>query len=204
MNFIKIQRLAFKTLTSGVLAALILTGTMVTLATTNKPVGELLVTGNKSTEIESVTVNGEPATSGRTIFSASTITTSENLGATINLGKAGKLELGPNTSFTLNATSTGVSGDLSSGMVTVLNSAEGVDVKTLSGTIVKVNAGESVDAEASSTASAQASKKVVIPIFGAVSLAALIAIIAVGATIATIVIVNATNDDDNRVISPVR
>jgi len=119
---------------------------MVALAGSNRMAGELTVTGNGiSGDAPSVTVNGESARSGRSIFTSSVIATPENASAVINLGKNGIIELAPNTTFTVSFDESSVSGDLSSGKITVLGASSGVNVKTNTG-ITKLNAGESVNA----------------------------------------------------------
>ncbi|MEO7659901.1 MAG: hypothetical protein ABIV48_09835 [Pyrinomonadaceae bacterium] len=206
MKFINIKRFALKAFTIGVLSTIIVTGSMVTLASSNRPVGELLVNGKQVVENGAVTVNGEAAKSGRTIFSGSTIATSENLSATINLGKVGKLELAPGTIFTLNVNSDSVSGSLTSGSVTVVNSDETVGVVTLTGELVTLHSGESVDAHSSHPSQqTKNTGKVVLPIIGAVSIWALIAVSA-AVVIGTVAIVAAANDNDKEssVVSPVR
>jgi len=115
---------------------------MVTLASTEKIAGELLISGKNS----SVKVNGETAQSGRSIFTASTISTPENTSAIINLGKLGKLELAPNTTANISFTEKGINGDLLSGKITVLGTNDAVSIKTTEGKTVKLNAGESVTA----------------------------------------------------------
>jgi hypothetical protein len=120
---------------------------MVVLAAPGNAVGELMVTGGAGAS--SVTVNGEPATSGRAIFSSSTISTPEGVSAAVNLGKAGNLQFAPNTTFTININGNVIGGDLTAGSVTVLNSAQAVSVKTLTGE-VKLNAGETATAASGS------------------------------------------------------
>lgn len=142
-----------KALTTSLMAAVFATYSMVTLASDGKPAGEIVITGNAASV---VTVNGEPAKSGRTIFSSSTITTPEGAGAIVNLGKAGKLELAPNTTFTLSFDDKSASGDLSSGSVSVLNSAQAVSVRTAAGDAIELNAGETATANAGSAAKAPA------------------------------------------------
>jgi hypothetical protein len=115
---------------------------MVALAGTERIAGELLISGKNS----SVKVNGETAQSGRSIFSASTISTPENTSAIINLGKLGKLELAPNTTANISFTDKGINGDLLSGKITVLGATNTVNIKTTEGKTVKLNAGESVTA----------------------------------------------------------
>jgi len=121
--------------------AIYATYSMVTLASTNKVAGELLISGKDS----SVKVNGEMAQSGRSIFSASTIST-DNASAIINLGKIGKVELAPNTTANISFTEKTINGNLMSGKITVLGAAESVNITTSEGKTVKLNAGESVTA----------------------------------------------------------
>jgi len=110
-----------KALSACLIVALYATYSMVALANTDKVAGELIINGKSAA---TVTVNGEVAQSGRSIFSASTITTPENATATINLGKLGKLELAPNSSLTVNFDQTSITGNLTSGTVTVIGSAD--------------------------------------------------------------------------------
>ncbi len=108
-----------KALSACLIVALYATYSMVALATTDKIAGELIVNGKSA-----VTVNGEVAQTGRSIFSASTITTPENATATINLGKLGKLELASNSTLTVNFDQNAITGNLTSGTVTVIGSAD--------------------------------------------------------------------------------
>lgn len=136
-----------KALSTCLVVATIATYSMVTLANTDKLAGELLVSGKAvGGQNPSVKVNGETAQSGRSIFTASTIATPDNAGATINLGKAGKIELAPNTVVSVNFNDSNISGELIIGRVTVLNSSESVSVKSPNGKIAMLNAGESVNA----------------------------------------------------------
>jgi hypothetical protein len=123
--------------------AILATYSMVALASSGKVAGELLTTGPNAS---SVTVNGETAKAGRSIFSSSTIITPENANAVINLGKLGKISLAPNSTATLTIDEKGISGDLAAGKLTVLGAANAVAVKTLNGTTVLLNAGETVAA----------------------------------------------------------
>jgi len=117
---------------------------MVALASDGRASAEIVVTG--SNETAAVTVNGEAVKSGRTIFSSSTISTSEDGGAIVNLGKAGRIQLASNTTFTLSFDTDGISGDLASGSVSVLNAAKSVSVRTTSGEVVMLNAGDTATA----------------------------------------------------------
>lgn len=133
-----------KALSMCLVVATIATYSMVALAGSERVAGELSVSGKIiNGETPFVKVNGEAAQSGRSIFSSSTIATPENASATVNIGKAGKIELAPNTTLALSFDDKGISGDLLAGRVTVLNSSDTVDIKTLDGTIVKLNAGNS-------------------------------------------------------------
>jgi len=131
-------------LTMCLMVAMIATYSMVALASDSKTAGEIVITGN--TETSFVTVNGEFAMSGRTIFSSSTISTPEGAGAVLNLGKAGRIELAPKTTFTLNFDDNSINGSLSQGNLTVLSSTRSVGVTTATGEVVKVNAGETASA----------------------------------------------------------
>jgi hypothetical protein len=98
--------------------ATIATYSMVTLASSERVAGELTILGkNSDSETSFVKVNGEVAQSGRSIFSSSTIVTSNDAGAIINLGKIGKIELAPDTTLALSFNEKGISGDLLSGAV---------------------------------------------------------------------------------------
>lgn len=131
-----------KALSLCLIVAIYATYSMVALAGTERIAGELLISGKNS----SVKVNGETAQSGRSIFSASTISTPENTSAIINLGKLGKLELAPNTTANISFNDKGINGDLLSGKITVLGATDAVNIKTTEGKTVKLNAGESVTA----------------------------------------------------------
>ena len=131
-----------KALSLCLMVAIYASYSMVTLASTERIAGELLISGKNS----SVKVNGEAAQSGRSIFTASTISTPENTSAIINLGKLGKLELAPNTTANISFTEKGINGDLLSGKITVLGTTDAVNIKTTEGKTVKLTAGESVTA----------------------------------------------------------
>ncbi len=196
MKFINIERLAQKALTSCVLVVLVTACSMINLASSNKPIGELVVTGSKSTDGSSVTVNGEPAKSGRTIFTSSTITTPEHSGAMINLGKAGKIQLSPGSTFIISVDGNAVSGDITAGSVTVLSGAQSVGVRTLTGDVVTLNVGETANAASgSSTKKAQT---------GPGGLDWWIWAAIVGGAAAAIIIAVAVSDDDDDRVSPVR
>lgn len=147
----------YKAFTMSLLVALVATCSMVALAIDGKASGEIVVTGNTASETTAVTVNGEAVKSGRTIFSSSTITTPETSGAILNLGKAGRIELLPNSTFVLSFDDASISGSLTAGSISVLNARKSVEVKTGSGEIVKLNAGETASALSSAPAASAAS-----------------------------------------------
>ncbi|MCY7375004.1 MAG: hypothetical protein LH472_03415 [Pyrinomonadaceae bacterium] len=136
-----------KALSTCLVVAILATGSMFALANSERIAGELTISGkNANGETSFVKVNGETAQNGRSIFSSSTIATPENVGAVINLGKSGKIELAPNTILVLSFDEKVISGDLSAGQITVLNSAETVNIKTANGTIATLNSGDSATA----------------------------------------------------------
>ncbi|HZH35546.1 MAG TPA: FecR domain-containing protein [Pyrinomonadaceae bacterium] len=117
------------TIAASLATAVFVTSSMVALASPNRPLmGELIVTGTTNGETPSATINGENATSGRSVSSTSTVTTPANSKAVINLGKNGRVELAPNTTLNLNFDEKTISGNLLSGNAKVLG-ASGVEVK---------------------------------------------------------------------------
>jgi hypothetical protein len=129
-----------KALSLCLIVAVCMAYSMVTLASSNKIAGELLVSGKHS----SVIVNGESAQSGRAIFSTSTIITPDYTSAIISVEKIGKIELAPNTNFNVSFDGKGISGSLLSGKITVLAATEAVVVKTPEGKSVELGNGQSV------------------------------------------------------------
>ena len=128
-----------KALSLCLTVAIFATYSMVALAGTDKIAGELLVSGSAN----GVTINGEAAQSGRSVFTSSTIATPQNASAVINLGKIGKIELAPNTILALSFNDKNISGDLIAGRVTVLSASDTVSVKTKDGKLLKLGIGES-------------------------------------------------------------
>jgi len=125
--------------------SLLVTYSMVALAGPGMVAGELLVSGSSpSGDAPTVFVNGETAKSGRSVFSSSTIVTSENTSAILSFGKLGKLEIAPNSSFTVSFDEKAISGELASGKVSVLSSAAPVNVRTINGALAPLNGGQSV------------------------------------------------------------
>jgi hypothetical protein len=85
-----------------------------------KAAGELSVKGN-------VTINGTSALSGATIFSDSLVKTQRGSGATINLGKLGRVQLGPESEMALRFADGSIGGNLISGRA-VLSAPTGVAI----------------------------------------------------------------------------
>ncbi len=119
------------------MVAILATSSMVALAGEAKAAGELIVNGK-----DVVTVNGEAATSGRTIFTSSVISTPENTGATLNLGAAGQLEVAPRSALVLTFDSNAISVNLNSGSLSVLRATQAVSVNA-DGKALTLVAGES-------------------------------------------------------------
>lgn len=132
-----------KTLTLCLAVAITATYSTAAFAS-DKIIGELLISGkNVQGENPAVTVNGETAQNGRSIFSSSTVATSPHSSAIINIAKVGKVELAPDTTIAVSFNEKGITGDLISGKVTALGASEDVSIRTPDGTTVKLNAGES-------------------------------------------------------------
>lgn len=109
---------------------------MVALAVPPKDLaGEITVTGQ-------VTVNGQPAVSNSTILSGSTIVSGPDSTATVNLGKAGRVELGANSSLTLRFTDDSITGIVSQGKIRVSNAAGVATTFTTKDTTVIADAGQ--------------------------------------------------------------
>ena len=110
------------------IVAIVMSSTVLTFAKTGSNLaGELIISGHALNSFEpTVMLNGENVMSGRTIFSGSQITTSEN-SATVKLGKLGYLTLSPNSALSLNFDENNINGTLSAGDVQVFNN-QGVNV----------------------------------------------------------------------------
>ncbi len=135
-----------KAVSSCLLIALTATYSMVALANTDRASAELIVSGrtdNGATPF--ATVNGEAARNGRTVFSSSTITTPEGVTATIDMGKAGEIQLlsGSNVSLSFDSNSAKI--ELTAGTLNVLRSNQKIQV-TVSGKRMDLGAGETASA----------------------------------------------------------
>ena len=107
-----------KLLSVNLALAILVSSSLIVLASSEaKVMGELTVSGKVSNgEAPFVLVNGERAQSGRTILSSGTITT-EDSSAILNFGKAGSVEIAPNSSLTININGSEVSGAVTSGKI---------------------------------------------------------------------------------------
>ncbi|MEP6925650.1 MAG: hypothetical protein ABI954_14385 [Pyrinomonadaceae bacterium] len=122
-----------RSITAASLAtAVFATSSMLALAAPGKAdMGELIVSGGSA-----VTVNGEAANTGRTVFSSNTITTPADTAAIVNLGKLGQIELAPNSSMSLTFNETGISGTLLNGRVKVSGANEiAANIQTKTGLV---------------------------------------------------------------------
>ncbi len=134
-----------RTLSAYLCVSLLATCSMVALASPALVAGELLVTGSSiSGEAPTVFVNGETAKSGRSVFSSSTIATPENASAVISFGRLGQLEVAPNSSLTISLDNAALSGNLTSGKVSVLSTPGSVVIQTLNGESAVLTAGQSI------------------------------------------------------------
>lgn len=119
-----------KTIAFCLAVAILSVYSMVVLATPAGISGELSITGQ-------VTVNGQSTVSGTTVFTDSVITTADNSNAVVSLGKLGRVELLPNSSFKLSYSELGISGTLNSGRVRISSmSGASVIINTLNGATI--------------------------------------------------------------------
>ncbi|HEX8367137.1 MAG TPA: hypothetical protein VF604_01100 [Pyrinomonadaceae bacterium] len=106
-----------KFISLGLFMAILLTSPQFLLAQTARLVGELTITS--AGEGGFVTVNGERVVSGRSITSPSEITTSPQARARIALAQTGTILIEPNSKLNLSFADAGISGEFSSGEVTI-------------------------------------------------------------------------------------
>ncbi|MBI1763566.1 MAG: hypothetical protein HYR56_19245 [Acidobacteria bacterium] len=106
-----------------------LTSSAALAASAPKAAGELMLNGE-------VTLNGTPAIAGATVFSDSTLKTANGY-ASLNLGKLGRIELGPHSEMLVRFAPTQIGGNLRAGRA-VVNAPMGVavSVATAKGTAV--------------------------------------------------------------------
>jgi hypothetical protein len=112
-----------------------------------KLAGEILISGTSASgSTPSAIVNGETVKSGRTIFSTSTVSTPEGVTATLKLGKAGIIELSPNTSVLVSFDEENVAGTINEGVVKVLSAQNGIAMTIPGGETLTLLAGETASA----------------------------------------------------------
>ncbi len=109
-------------------------------AGSSKLLGEIKVFGNSVSP--SVKLNGELVQSGQVLFPNSVIATDVDSYAVISISGLGKIELAPNTLFTVSFNEKELSGELSAGKITVLEGSN-IKVRTSNGEVVTLNSGES-------------------------------------------------------------
>lgn len=127
--------------------AIVAAYTTIALAVSGKAAGELTVSGiGANGEAPFVLVNGEAAKSGRSVFSSSTISTTDQTSAVVSMGKLGQIQLAPNSSMSLSFGDAGITGDLTAGTLTVLGASQPVTVKTVDGKTLKLSTGETASA----------------------------------------------------------
>ena len=131
-----------KFITSVTIATVWCVYSTVAFAMPDRTTGEITVSGQ-------VTVNGQAAVTNSTIISGETIVSGPDSTAIISIGKSGRIQLASNTNVALIFHENTISGQLSSGNLSVLNAAEAVSVKTSTGETVVVKPGESVTADGS-------------------------------------------------------
>ncbi len=112
-----------KALSLCLMVAVFATYSMSALASPPKIAGEILVSGKTLGDITSVNVNGRNVENGSSVFSSSTIKTSGNSDAVINLGNVGKVKLAPNTNVKLSFDEKSLTGNLSVGKITLMTSS---------------------------------------------------------------------------------
>ena len=181
-----------RSLTACVLTAVFTAASMVVMASPGRLAAELVVSGKGiNGEPPSVMVNGEAAGTGRSIFPSSTITTPEDAGAVINMGKAGQIQLAPNSSLNLTFDERSVNGELNAGRLTVLGSLGTVNIRTIDGKITTLKTGEEVDASGKAQTKAAGGSNWWIW-----------AVVAVGA--AAVVLIAVSQSSNDSVVSPIR
>src|SRR5687768_10364445 len=110
MKSMNVKGWAGRGVSSVVLMAIVATYSMVSLAASSRAIGELSV--SESSANSAVTVNGEVAKSGRTLFGDSTISTADGARAVVSISGGAKLQLAPNTTFALSSDQRSSAGSL--------------------------------------------------------------------------------------------
>lgn len=180
-----------KEIVASVLAVSVFSAASLTVPAANtKLAGQILIADRGA----DVTVNGEVVTSGRSVFSGSTIDTPESSGAVLSLGDLGRIELGPSTSFSVSFDERGISGTLSSGRVTILAAKDTVSVTTSEG-VARLATGESASSGAPSLPTAPAP---------ASAAPAWLWLLLIGGVVAGVAVAAASGDGETTTVSPIR
>jgi hypothetical protein len=123
------------------LFGLLALGAMLVFAAPSAMAQTSLKLAGELTSASQVLLNGKPAAAGLTLFSNSRIKTAKHGKATINLGKLGRLELGPETDLTLKFSQVTMDGDLAGGRL-MLSSSSGVRVSVMTAKGMVTSAGK--------------------------------------------------------------
>jgi hypothetical protein len=143
-EIMKIGRIESKALSFCLMVAITATYSMMALAGGERLAGEIVVSGTAvDGNAPVVLVNGEQVKSGRSIFTSSSISTSETASATVKVGSIGTLRIAPNSALTISFDADGIKSDLSKGKITVLSSNTKVNVALPNGTVSELTAGKS-------------------------------------------------------------
>lgn len=184
-----------KAVSACVLAAVFTTSSMIALAGPGRVAAELTVLDGPASGDDVVFVNGEPAKSGRSVFSSTTVSTPDQTSAVLSIGKAGRLQLAPNSSVNLVFDDKSVDAELTAGKLTASGALGTVKVRTNDGKTTVLKTGESITASGEANAARQSGSSDDWWIWAVVGgVAAAIIIIAVVAS----------DDDDDSVVSPNR
>ena len=181
--------------TAAVVLTLALTYSTVSLAAQGKVIGELTVSVG-SVE-EAVTVNGEVARTGRTLFANNVVATGDGARAVIVVGNGARVQLAPDTTLALASDPVPYLGTLSAGRITALSGGQGVSIRNSYGQVVKLNTGDSIEAGSSSAVRQSGS-------VGGLEPWQLALIIGAAAAVVVLVVVASGGDDDSPSVSPVR
>ena len=184
-----------KAVSACVLAAVFTTSSMIALAGPGRVAAELTVLGGTANGDDVVFVNGEPAKSGRSVFSSTTVSTPDQTSAVLSIARAGRLQLDPNSSVNLVFDESSVDAELTAGRLTASGSLGTVKVRTNDGKTTVLKTGESITASGQANPARQTG--------GSPDDWWIWAVVAGAAAVIIIVAVTASDDDDD-VISPNR
>lgn len=106
----------------------------ITVTARRQLLGQLTIEGSSVTS--SITMNGELTVSGSTVLPATEIVTPGESSAKISFGKAGQIELAPNSKMNLNFSETTISSVLTSGQLTMAAAPNiGITIQTPDGVV---------------------------------------------------------------------